>query len=909
MGVMLSKNQISQTKLKTILFVSVILLFICSSQVKSDMTIPEIGFVVSHINCDVSGKVQFDFNYDGGVCNTLSGSCYVVMPIENLNISIRKASSSTSLKLINNVVMDPTLNQPEKIVTKTQNSHTYHLISQEKQLMNNGVYYLKISSDFNPSKSSSDKTNSYGEYSFSCPGYKYSCGQSNINIDSCYSDDFYFYAKIKGLSPSTTNLNINNINFLLNPLFRDLSPYYVDKFPSNYNIFSDTIGDKYILKIPKKSLLNPVEKMGAEINDCGCTLYGYDNCLPYKTCTSVPKCSSNNDCYSMEYCDNNTNQCKLLECDASKCETPKNHQCTSTCVSEGCSVGYCAQGTCQQKPKENCCKMDSDCNDNLGCTIDTCTNGQCSHNEKVCSVKSADPCIIAYCVEPDGCAFGINNSCQSNIKTDAKKVNDQVKESISQLTSNDIKNLNFQEILSTNSPYLLSLNEGELVNFTIFGEDHSVYVSEIQNDRIKITFKSDPMTYIINLLQSVYIDLNQDGTVDFAVKLDKIGNKTAQIGIIPPTIGMGSTVPLEKKSSLFTSFSVITFLIAILVIGVVLGGFYKYKSSMKTKKQAQTKNIDVNEIKKEKLFSNATEAITVDNFTVKHGKNIILNDVSFTIKSNTLTAILGPSGAGKSTIIESLVERKKPESGKIKIFGEKYNDVKNYIGFVPQHNELYLNQSVKQNLVTSVVKWGLKVSDEKIDSLLKTLLLFDRKEVMAKSLSGGQLKLLSLGMELIRDAELLILDEPTTGLDPNSRNEIMTILSRLVTNHHKTVVMTTHFMDDAEEADDIIIVAKRKIVAHGSPQKLEKMIPGQGKVLSITLDTINNELIQKIEKIDGVVKLISEGRAIKILSENVNLPKFTEQISSFGGVIMEAKVIKATMMEVFVYFTGEKVEE
>ena len=154
----------------------------------------------------------------------------------------------------------------------------------------------------------------------------------------------------------------------------------------------------------------------------------------------------------------------------------------------------------------------------------------------------------------------------------------------------------------------------------------------------------------------------------------------------------------------------------------------------------------------------------------------------------------------------------------------------------------------------------------------------------------------------------MILDEPTTGLDPNSRNQIITILSRLVSQTHSTIIMTTHFMDDAEECDEVVIVGNRKIIAQGPPAKLEKMLPGGGRVLSITLDIINDELLGKIEKIKGVEKVISEGRNLKILTEDVSLPKMTEELHKLGAIVTETKVTKATMMEVFVYNTGRKPE-
>src|SRR3989338_7134177 len=184
-----------------------------------------------------------------------------------------------------------------------------------------------------------------------------------------------------------------------------------------------------------------------------------------------------------------------------------------------------------------------------------------------------------------------------------------------------------------------------------------------------------------------------------------------------------------------------------------------------------------------------------------------------------------------------------------------------------------MNQTAEQNLFSSATKWGIKNGKNKVEDILSVIGLSHRKELKASKLSGGQLKILSLGMELIREPELLILDEPTTGLDPNTRDNIITILSKLVTQQSKTVFFTTHFMDDAEECDEVIIISNGKIVAQGAPNKLEKRLPGSGKVVSIILDNVTDDLLRKIKKIEGVIKVISEGRSIKIITEEPSAVK------------------------------------
>ena len=164
-------------------------------------------------------------------------------------------------------------------------------------------------------------------------------------------------------------------------------------------------------------------------------------------------------------------------------------------------------------------------------------------------------------------------------------------------------------------------------------------------------------------------------------------------------------------------------------------------------------------------------------------------------------------------------------------------------------------------------------------------------------------------MELIREPELLILDEPTTGLDPVTRNQIITILSNLSRYQHKTILITTHFMDDAEECDEVMIITNKKIVAKGSPEKLKKMLPGFGKIVNIILDNSDKTLLGKINQIKGVKKVVTEGRTLNILMNNPNAVEIANEIHKHGGYVNESRISKATMKEVFVFFTGENPED
>lgn len=454
--------------------------------------------------------------------------------------------------------------------------------------------------------------------------------------------------------------------------------------------------------------------------------------------------------------------------------------------------------------------------------------------------------------------------------------------------------------------------------------DNSIEVMNITND---IVIKKDENDYLLSLLkigdgwadifvenekwamivgETVSKDLDNDNKDDLSIKLIEANKENAKIEISKPS---------KLNFNYFWYF-----LFGLLIIVLLIYGSTKIKTKFKNRKDK--KRIDEKSIKetheeslkseKSKIPKNITSAIKVRGFTVKHGSKTILNNVDININRGDFVALLGASGTGKSTIIESLVNRKKPTNGSVKIFDKDINlesSIFRHVGFVPQNPELYSNQTVEQNLKNSAIKWGIENSDEKIEKILDKINLKHRKNLKAGKLSGGQSKLLSLGMELIREPELIILDEPTTGLDPNTRNNVITILSNLSHYNHKTILITTHFMDDAEEADEIILVGNKKILVQGTPEKLEKRLPGGGKVISIILDNVTEDLMNKIDKIESVEKVIREGRSLNILTNNPDPIEMASKIKGLGGSILESKIVKASMKEVFVYYTGQDLPE
>lgn len=286
----------------------------------------------------------------------------------------------------------------------------------------------------------------------------------------------------------------------------------------------------------------------------------------------------------------------------------------------------------------------------------------------------------------------------------------------------------------------------------------------------------------------------------------------------------------------------------------------------------------------------------------------LLKDVNFRVRQGTLFGIVGTSGGGKSTIIEGIVGRREYTSGDVKVMGYDANsqrdEINKVLGFVPQHPECYMDQTVWDNMKNSAVKWGIKDPDEESKHILEQLEIDERKDVTCKKLSGGQLKRLSLGMELLRGPQILILDEPTTGLDPTGRDRIISTLSKIVYSEKKTVIFTTHHMDEAEHCDEVIIINKGQIQASGTPHDLARRMPGMGKIVEITLEEVKDDFITGIEEIRGVKKVIKEGRVLKIVMDTPDTVDIANKLKELGAFIEGSVISKAGMKEVFIYYTG-----
>jgi ABC-2 type transport system ATP-binding protein len=243
--------------------------------------------------------------------------------------------------------------------------------------------------------------------------------------------------------------------------------------------------------------------------------------------------------------------------------------------------------------------------------------------------------------------------------------------------------------------------------------------------------------------------------------------------------------------------------------------------------------------------------IKVKNLTKRFGETTAVNDISFEVKAGEVFAFLGPNGAGKTTTIKMLTTLLRPTQGELQIDGldpaTHQNEVRKRFGIVFQDPSLDQDLTAQENMEIHGALYHVprKIVRERSESLLKTFELWDRKDSLVKTFSGGMKRRLEIARGFLHTPKILFLDEPTQGLDPQSRNQMWTQVKSLNQSEQVTVFLTTHYMDEADRvANRIAIMDHGKIVATGSSQELKeqtKTASLEEAFLALTGTTIRDE--------------------------------------------------------------------
>lgn len=298
-----------------------------------------------------------------------------------------------------------------------------------------------------------------------------------------------------------------------------------------------------------------------------------------------------------------------------------------------------------------------------------------------------------------------------------------------------------------------------------------------------------------------------------------------------------------------------------------------------------------------------------DNLTAVDGLNI-------KIKKGEVFGFLGPNGAGKTTSIRMMVGLVKPTSGKVLIDGTDIKNIeKGKIGICPQELMLWQNLTCKEslNLMADMYEVPKNIRDERVEQLLNDLFLTEKANTVVSKLSGGMKRRLNLALSVIHEPDVVVLDEPSEGLDPQSRRVLWNYIRDMRDVQRKTVILTTHLMDEADSLSDrIAIVDHGKLIRLDTPENLKKEI-GEGDVVEIKLSdpARNPELISELEKLEDVISVVEVEERINIRALNAvaKLPKMMQTVEKIDLNVEDLSVRQNTLEDVFIDLTGTGLRE
>src|SRR5271170_318139 len=302
--------------------------------------------------------------------------------------------------------------------------------------------------------------------------------------------------------------------------------------------------------------------------------------------------------------------------------------------------------------------------------------------------------------------------------------------------------------------------------------------------------------------------------------------------------------------------------------------------------------------------------IVLDGLTHNYGDRLALDRLSFEVQAGEIFGLLGPNGSGKTTLFRILSTLMTPTGGNASIQGfdvaRESNKVRQQIGIVFQARSVDIKLTVAENLKHQGNLYGLNGAHLKsrIDDVLGRVGLLDRKGDFVETLSGGMQRRVELAKGLIHSPSILLLDEPSTGLDPGARRDLWQYLETLRDEEGVAILVTTHLMEEAEHCDRLAILNEGKLVALGSPFELKSEIGGDVVTFETTSEADAEALAQKIAN-RFVVSPSVLGNTVRLEREQGH--KFvTDVVEAFPGLVEGISVAKPSLEDVFIQRTGHR---
>ena len=313
---------------------------------------------------------------------------------------------------------------------------------------------------------------------------------------------------------------------------------------------------------------------------------------------------------------------------------------------------------------------------------------------------------------------------------------------------------------------------------------------------------------------------------------------------------------------------------------------------------------------------NTSVALEVLDLHRSFGGTKAVQGVSFEVEQGEIFSLLGPNGAGKTTTISMLSCLLRPEAGDARVMGHSIrtdqNGVKSVLGVVPQEIALYEDLTARENMTFWGKMYGLRgpALRSRVDEVLEVIGLSDRARERVGKYSGGMKRRVNIGVALLHKPKVIYMDEPTVGIDPQSRRNILDSVVTLK-NAGMTVLYTTHYMEEAQElSDHIAIMDNGKMIASGTNEELVKLVGGQTRI-DLTLNNNVEAVITAWKSTEGVGHIDSADDKISVLvnDSNLVLPRLFEVATKHSARITSVDIREPNLESVFLHLTGRALRD
>lgn len=308
--------------------------------------------------------------------------------------------------------------------------------------------------------------------------------------------------------------------------------------------------------------------------------------------------------------------------------------------------------------------------------------------------------------------------------------------------------------------------------------------------------------------------------------------------------------------------------------------------------------------------------IKVKNVTKRFNDKLVLDNINYEVKEGEIFGFIGPNGAGKSTLINIMTGLLTPDSGTIEVCGydilKEPIKAKKCIGYVPQELALMEELNALTNLEFFGALYGLKgkLLKERIEEVLKITGLEEKKKQKVKKYSGGMKRRLNLAVSILHRPKVLILDEPTVGVDPQSRNNIFSFIKNICKEWGTTVIYTSHYMEEIEElCKNVFIIDLGKEIAYGYKNEIKAAVFSNNKVM-IDAENVSGEIIMELNKVDGVIKVSDkDGIITLVINLDFKLANVLALLEKQNINIKKISYEEVKLEDVFLSLTGKTLRD